>query len=229
MDGNGRWAKKRFLPRIAGHRAGVETVRRVVEACAQRGVEVLTLFAFSSENWRRPPQEVSLLMELFMLALDKQTRSLHRNNVRLRVIGDRDAFGDRLRDKIAEAEALTHNNTGLQLLIAANYGGRWDMVQAMRQLAEQVRSGTLEPAAIDEARISLCLSLSGLPAPDLFIRTGGERRISNFLLWDLAYAELYFTDVPWPDFDEAALTAALESFAIRERRFGQTSEQVQGA
>lgn len=229
MDGNGRWAKKRFLPRIAGHRAGVETVRRVVEACAQRGVEVLTMFAFSSENWRRPPQEVSLLMELFMMALDKQTRSLHRNNVRLRVIGDRAAFGDRLCKKIAEAEALTHNNTGLRLLIAANYGGRWDVVQATRQLAEQVRAGTLEPAAINEASLSSCLSLAGLPEPDLFIRTGGERRISNFLLWHLAYTELYFTDVPWPDFDEAALNAALESFATRERRFGQTSEQVQGA
>lgn len=227
MDGNGRWAKKRHLPRIAGHRAGVEAVKRVVETCAQRGVEALTLFAFSSENWRRPPQEVSLLMELFMLALDRQTRSLHRNNVRLRVIGDRAAFGEKLCKKIAEAEALTANNTGLKLLIAANYGGRWDVVQATRQLAERVRAGTLEPQAIDEATLASCLSLSDVPEPDLFIRTGGEQRISNFLLWHLAYTELLFTDIPWPDFDEAALDAAIKSFVSRERRFGRTSEQVQ--
>lgn len=227
MDGNGRWAKKRHLPRIAGHRAGVEAVKRVVETCAQRGVEALTLFAFSSENWRRPPQEVSLLMELFMLALDRQTRSLHRNNVRLRVIGDRAAFGEKLCKKIAEAEALTANNTGLKLLIAANYGGRWDVVQATRLLAERVRAGTLEPQAIDETMLASCMSLSDVPEPDLFIRTGGEQRISNFLLWHLAYTELLFTDIPWPDFDEAALDSAIKSFVSRERRFGRTSEQVQ--
>lgn len=227
MDGNGRWAKKRHLPRVAGHRAGVEAVRRVVEACAERGVAALTLFAFSSENWRRPAQEVGLLMELFLTALQRETRSLHKNNVRLRIIGDRHALGEKLQQTIAEAEHLTAANTGLNVTIAANYGGRWDVVQAARRIADEVRSGALDSQAVDEQRFGQYLALSGLPEPDLFIRTGGEQRISNFLLWQLAYTELLFTDIPWPDFDEAALDAALASFASRERRFGKTSEQVQ--
>lgn len=227
MDGNGRWAKKRHLPRIAGHRAGVEAVRRVVEACAKRGVAALTLFAFSSENWRRPAQEVSLLMELFLTALQRETRSLHKNNVRLRIIGDRDLLGPKLRQAIVDAESLTAANTGLHVTIAANYGGRWDVIQAARRIAEKVREGTLDTAAIDEQLFGQYLALSDLPEPDLFIRTGGEQRISNFLLWQLAYTELLFTDISWPDFDEGALDTALASFAARERRFGKTSEQVQ--
>ena len=227
MDGNGRWAKKRHLPRIAGHRAGVEAVRRVVEVCAKRGIVALTLFAFSSENWRRPAQEVGLLMELFFTALQRETRSLHKNNVRLRIIGDRDLLGAKLQQAIIDAENLTAGNTGLHVTIAANYGGRWDVVQAARRIAAQVRDGNLDAAAIDEQLFGQYLALSDLPEPDLFIRTGGEQRISNFLLWQLAYTELLFTDIPWPDFDAGALDAALASFASRERRFGKTSEQVQ--
>jgi undecaprenyl diphosphate synthase len=227
MDGNGRWAKRRHLPRVAGHRAGVEAVRRVVEGCARRGIEALTLFAFSSENWRRPAQEVGLLMELFLTALQRETRSLHKNNVRLRVIGDQDPLADKLKSTIREAEELTAGNTGLQLNVAANYGGRWDIVQAVRRVAAQAASGTLAVDEIDEARVASALALSDVAEPDLFIRTGGEQRISNFLLWQLAYTELYFTDISWPDFDDAALEAALESFRARERRFGKTSEQVQ--
>jgi undecaprenyl diphosphate synthase len=226
MDGNGRWAKSRYLPRPAGHKAGVTSVRKTVEKCIERGIEVLTLFAFSSENWRRPAQEVSLLMELFMASLERETQKLHRNGVRLRIIGDREAFAPVLREKIAEAEAMTAANTRLQLVIAANYGGRWDITQAARKLAEQVQSGRLAPAAITPEVLESEMVLADLPEPDLFIRTGGEQRISNFLLWQLAYTELYFTPLLWPDFDEKAFEEALDSFASRQRRFGYTGDQI---
>ncbi|MFQ5487039.1 MAG: isoprenyl transferase [Gammaproteobacteria bacterium] len=227
MDGNGRWAKKRFMPRIAGHRAGVEAVRNTVRSCSRKGIEVLTLFAFSSENWHRPREEVSLLMELLLTALQREVRKLHENNVCLRFIGDRSAFADKLVAKMADAEQLTCANSGLQLVIAVNYGGRWDITQAARQLASQVASGELSVDEIDEALLASRLSLAGLPEPDLFIRTGGEQRVSNFLLWQLAYTELYFTDTLWPDFDDQAFDAALDSFAGRQRRFGRTGEQVE--
>ncbi|HGX92531.1 MAG TPA: isoprenyl transferase [Candidatus Tenderia sp.] len=227
MDGNGRWAKRKFMPRIAGHRAGVESVRRIVQVCTNAGVEVLTLFAFSSENWRRPEQEVGLLMELFFSALQRETKKLSSNNVRLRIIGDRSRFSGKLQDAIAKAEAATRDNTGLILVVAANYGGRWDVVNAVRQLAVQVEKGELKAADIGEEQIRSCTSLADLPEPDLFIRTGGEQRISNFLLWQLAYTELYFTDTLWPDFKEEAFNAALDSFSGRQRRFGQTGDQVE--
>ncbi len=227
LDGNGRWAKKRFLPRIAGHRAGVKTVHKIVEACAKRNIQALTLFAFSSENWRRPRQEVGLLMDLFVTALERETQSLHKNNVCLRVIGERTAFAQKLQDKIAKGESLTAANNGLQLNVAANYGGRWDITQAARKLAQKALDGELNVSDIDEDALASCLALHDLPEPDLFIRTGGEQRISNFLLWNLAYTEFYFTDVLWPDFHEVELKSALDSFVNRERRFGRTSEQVQ--
>jgi undecaprenyl diphosphate synthase len=227
MDGNGRWAKKRFLPRTAGHRAGVGAVRKTVEHCLARGIGALTLFAFSSENWRRPPQEVSLLMELFIATLDRETQKLHENGVRLRVIGDRSAFAPALQEKIAASEALTRPNSRITLSIAANYGGRWDVLQAARSLAESVGRGELRPEEIDGPMLESRLELADLPEPDLFIRTGGERRISNFLLWQLAYTELYFTSVLWPDFDERALDLALEDYASRQRRFGYTGDQVE--
>jgi len=229
MDGNGRWAKKRLLPRVAGHRAGVETVRQVVRSCAEQGIEVLTLFAFSSENWRRPAKEVSLLMELFLTALQRETQRLHNNNVRLRVIGDRSAFAPRLQEEIAKAEAMTQDNTGLLLMIAANYGGRWDVVQAAQHLGERIEAGELRAADITSELFESQLVLHGLPEPDLFIRTGGEQRISNFLLWHLAYTEFYFTDTLWPDFDGDCFAAALQSYASRQRRFGRTGEQVEQA
>lgn len=227
MDGNGRWAKQRLLPRTAGHRAGVTSVRKVIERCVEKGVQVLTLFAFSSENWRRPPQEVSVLMGLFVNTLERETDKLHENNVRLRVIGDRGAFVTELQDRIAMAEDMTKNNTGLNLVIAANYGGRWDIVQATQKLAERVAAGQLEPKDIDPASLERHLALADLPEPDLFIRTGGEQRISNFLLWQLAYTELYFTPTLWPDFDESALEQALLDYSRRQRRFGYTSEQLE--
>ena len=227
MDGNGRWAKSRFLPRPAGHKAGVNSVRKTVEKCIECGIEVLTLFAFSSENWRRPAQEVSLLMELFMASLERETQKLHRNGVRLRIIGDREAFAPVLREKIAEAEAMTAGNTRLQLVIAANYGGRWDITQAARKLAEKVKNNVLDPEAITSEALESEMVLAGLPEPDLFIRTGGEQRISNFLLWQLAYTELYFTPLLWPDFDEKAFEEALLSFANRQRRFGYTGDQIE--
>ena len=227
MDGNGRWAKKRFLPRIAGHRAGVETVRQLVRACGEKGVEVLTLFAFSSENWRRPEKEVSLLMELFITALQRETKKLHENNVRLLVVGERSAFSQRLQDEIAAAESLSRDNTGLSLVVAANYGGRWDVTEAARRLGAMIEAGELRAADITPAMLEAHTALHGLPEPDLFIRTGGEQRISNFLLWHLAYSELYFTDVLWPDFDARAFDAALLSYAGRQRRFGRTGEQVE--
>lgn len=226
MDGNGRWAERRRSPRFNGHRAGVNAVRETVQACAERGVEVLTLFAFSSENWRRPAEEVGLLMNLFVSALQQEMRRLHSNNIRLHVAGERAAFNHHLQEQIAEAEALTADNTGMQLVVAANYGGRWDIVQAARHLAQQVADGTLTPDDVDETRFAQAVCLSGLPEPDLFIRTGGETRISNFLLWQLAYTELYFTETLWPDFDRTALDAAFVAFSSRERRFGRTGDQV---
>jgi undecaprenyl diphosphate synthase len=226
MDGNGRWASRRRLPRFAGHKAGVETVKEVVRACGEKGIEVLTLFAFSSENWRRPQDEVGLLMGLFMTALGQQVRRLHENNIRLRIIGDRSAFGRTLQRRIEAAETLTGSNSGLNLVIAANYGGRWDLVQATRAIATRVHTGELHPDQVNSALLQSLLTLSELPEPDLFIRTGGEKRVSNFLLWHLAYTELYFTDTLWPDFDREAFDAALASFATRQRRFGRTGDQV---
>ena len=229
MDGNGRWAKKRLLPRIAGHKVGVESVRNLVRACRRRNIGVLTLFAFSSENWRRPQEEVGALMELFILALKREARDLNKNNVRLRVIGEVDGFPEKLQRQIASAEALTAGNDGLQLLVAANYGGRWDIAQAARQLARQVADGQIEVDSIDEQALSGRMAFREWPDPDLFIRTSGEQRISNLLLWQLAYAELYFTETLWPDFDDAAFDLALDWYAQRKRRFGLTGEQVDGA
>ena len=223
MDGNGRWAKKRFLPRVAGHKVGVETVRGMIKHCVDIGVEYLTLFAFSSENWRRPPEEVSFLMGLFMEALKKEVIKLHKNNVRFVMIGDRTRFNEALCNEIVAAEQLTENNTGLRLTIAANYGGRWDVLQAFNamQKANPSMFGNYS-----EEHLSPYLSMHYAPEPDLFIRTGGEKRISNFLLWQLAYSELYFTDTLWPDFDDEAFKLAIQSYQQRERRFGRTSEQL---
>ena len=222
MDGNGRWAKRRLMPRVAGHRKGVEALRGVIRACAERGVSHLTVFAFSSENWRRPQEEVTLLMELFMRALENEVARLHENDIRFRVIGDLSGFSERIQALIRDAEALTRNNTRLTFTVAANYGGRWDIVQAVKRLME---SG-VAPDAVTEALLAQQLSVADMPEPDLFIRTGGEQRISNFLLWQLAYTELHFTDSLWPDFDAAALDAAIASYRARERRFGRTSDQV---
>jgi len=224
MDGNGRWARQRFLPRIAGHRRGVENVRSAVRACAQKGIEFLTLFAFSSENWRRPADEVSFLMQLFVIALEQEVAKLHENDIRFKVIGDLSRFEPRLTRLIAEAEQLTRDNTRLTLTVAANYGGRWDIIQAVTRMLKD------KPQLADrfaEVDLSPYLSLAYAPEPDLFIRTGGEQRISNFLLWQLAYTEMYFTDTLWPDFDTAALDRAITSYRQRERRFGHTSEQLQ--
>jgi undecaprenyl diphosphate synthase len=226
MDGNGRWARSRGMPRSAGHRASVKVVRRVVEACIRRNVRYLTLFAFSSENWRRPPDEVGLLMKLLLEALAHEVADLHGNGVRMRFLGDRSVLGTDIARTMAQAETLTQGNTGLVLCVAFAYGGRWDIAQACRSLAAEVAAGTLRPQEIDEAHIASRLALAGMPDPDLLIRTGGELRISNFLLWNLAYAELYFTDVLFPDFGAAELDAALEFFARRERRFGKTSAQI---
>jgi len=226
MDGNGRWAQRRGLPRHAGHPAGVDAVRKVIEHCVTRKIQVLTLFAFSSENWRRPKNEVGLIMDLFIRSLRKEARRLHRNGVRLKVIGDRSAFSEQLQQRIREVEELTADNRVLVLQVAANYGGRWDMLQATKTLAKAVQRAELEPDDIDEQTLSRALCFPDLPDPDLFIRTGGEQRLSNFLLWQAAYAELYFSDLLWPDFDAEALDAALEVYAGRQRRFGQTGEQV---
>lgn len=223
MDGNGRWAKKRFLPRVAGHKVGVETVRSMVKQCVNLGVDYLTLFAFSSENWRRPEEEVTFLMGLFMEALKKEVAKLHKNNVRLIIIGNRKQFGGALCAEIEAAENLTQNNTGLTLTIAANYGGRWDILQAVNAMQKA------NPSQVDEyteEMLTPYLSMHYAPEPDLFIRTGGEKRISNFLLWQLAYSELYFTDTLWPDFDDQAFEQAIQSYQQRERRFGRTSEQL---
>ena len=220
MDGNGRWARARMLPRIAGHRRGLDTVRATVENCAERGIEFLTLFAFSSENWRRPKEEVTLLMQLFQVALTSEVERMHKNGVRLKVVGDTRRFGAKIGRLIEEAEKLTAANQRLTLTIAANYGGRWDLLQAVNKVKER---------PIDEAALAANLAMSYAPEPDLFIRTGGEQRISNFLLWQLAYTELYFTEMLWPDFDAAALDIAIDSYRSRERRFGRTSEQVAAA
>ena len=227
MDGNGRWAKSRNLPRYMGHRAGVKTVRRVVEACRQRGIEALTLFAFSSENWRRPRIEVGLLMDLFVRTLKKEVNRLDRNNVRVQFIGERSAFDPKLQQMMYAAEQKTAGNCGLTLVIAANYGGRWDLVEATRRMAARVAAGELSVDDIDSEMLGRELCNAGLPEPDLFIRTGGEQRISNYLLWQLAYTELYFTDLLWPEFDAAAFDDALRSFASRQRRFGKTGDQVE--
>ena len=226
MDGNGRWAAARGLPRPAGHKEGLASARLIVQECSRRGVQALTLFAFSSENWQRPAEEVSGLMSLFLEALEREVPELHANRVRIRFIGDRKSLSVRLQARIAAAEAHTAGNGGLQLLIAVSYGGRWDIVQATQELAKQCSSGSIKPAEIDEARFAASLALGGVPDTDLLIRTGGERRISNFLLWNLAYAELYFTDCLWPDFGLPQIEAAFEYFASRERRFGRTSAQV---
>jgi len=227
MDGNGRWARARMLPRYVGHREGVKAVRRVVEAARDQGIEALTLFAFSSENWKRPNEEVGLLMKLFVRTLEKEVDALHRNAIRLRFIGDRSAFPRGLRELIEKAEERTRENKRMNLIIAANYGGKWDIACAAQALARKVREGLLEPDAIDSDMLAAEISLSDVPAPDLFIRTGGEQRISNFLLWQLAYTELYFTDTLWPAFNEAALDEALSFYETRQRRFGRTSDQVE--
>jgi len=225
MDGNGRWAKRRFMPRVAGHQRGVEALRDMVKACRDLGVEYLTVFAFSSENWRRPADEVSFLMSLFLKMLEREVDKMHQNNIRLKIIGDRSRFDEQLNRTMQEAELLTVNNSALTLTVAANYGGRWDVMQAVHamlkthpQLAQSFGEEDLQPY----------LSMSDAPEPDLFIRTGGEQRISNFMLWQLAYTEMYFTDTLWPAFDRNALDKAIASYQQRERRFGRTSEQVQG-
>lgn len=226
MDGNGRWARNRAMPRHAGHRAGVKSVRNVVETAAQRGVSYLTLFAFSSENWSRPKEEVSRLMQLFLEAVQREAKSLHRNNVKLQFIGARDQLKQGLLQKISEAESLTAGNSGLNLFVAVAYGGRWDIVSAARRIAEQVKDGRLPLDAIDESTFSDELQLAGVPDADLLIRTGGEHRISNFLLWNLAYAELYFTEKLWPDFGADDFDDAIGYFASRQRRYGFTGDQV---
>ena len=226
MDGNGRWAQRQSLPRNAGHRAGVKAARSIVEACGRREIQVLTLFAFSSENWNRPKKEVGLLMRLFVEALQREVDTLNKNNVKLKFIGDRQALSATLQKRVQQAEELTRNNTGLQLIIAVAYGGAWDIVEATRKLAALVDAGELKVEAINKDMFRRELALSDVPDPDLFIRTGGERRISNFLLWNLAYTELYFTDQLWPDFDVAALDNALEHFATRQRRFGEIPESA---
>lgn len=222
MDGNGRWATKRFLPRVAGHVKGVEAVRTVVEACARRGVEYLTVFAFSSENWRRPEEEVSLLMRLFVTALEREVSKLHANNIRLKVVGDLSRFDAKLQGMIASAERKTAANTRMTLTVCANYGGRWDIMQAVGKMV------ATHPGATDftEEQLAPHLAMAYAPEPDLFIRTGGEQRISNFLLWQLAYTELFFTDAYWPDFSSEHLDAAIASYQHRERRFGRTGDQL---
>ena len=225
MDGNGRWAKQRFMPRVAGHQRGVEALRDSVKACVELGVKYLTVFAFSSENWRRPADEVSFLMTLFLKMLEREISKLHQNNIRLRIIGDRSRFDDKLKQTMQEAEGLTANNSALTLTIAANYGGRWDVMQAMQSLLKEKPHLA---QTFTEADFQPYLTMSDAPEPDLFIRTGGEQRISNFMLWQLAYTELYFTDTLWPAFDRNELDKAIVSYQKRERRFGRTSEQLEG-
>jgi undecaprenyl diphosphate synthase len=224
MDGNGRWARQRMLPRLAGHARGADAVRSTVEACIRRGVQYLTLFAFSSENWRRPPEEVSYLMRMFRGALDREVERLHENGIRLKVVGDLTAFDAGLQERIVQGESLTADNRALTLTIAANYGGRWDILQAMKKLL--AASPNLQARDISEETLAPHLSMAYAPEPDLFIRTGGEQRVSNFLLWQLAYTELYFTDIYWPEFGQPQLDAAIASYQARERRFGRTSEQL---
>lgn len=226
MDGNGRWAQKRYMPRAFGHQAGVKAVRKIVEYCALQKIEVLTLFAFSSENWRRPQEEVSMLMGLFLATLQTEINKLDRNNIRLRFIGDRSQFSENLQNKMAEGERQTQDNNALTLVIAANYGGRWDMCQASQKVLEKMAAGELPQQVITEQLLNPYLSTADLPDPDLFIRTGGEQRVSNFMLWQLAYTEMYFTPTLWPDFDEQSLEDAIISFKGRQRRFGHTGEQI---
>jgi len=227
LDGNGRWAKQRLMPRVAGHRKGVDAVRTIVRECRKRGVEYLTLFAFSSENWRRPPDEVSILMDLFLRALEQEVIKLHENEIRFKVIGDTSPFDSRIRELVAAGEAQTANNAQLTLTVAANYGGRWDIAQAARRYFALHPEAAQEGSGFRPEAIEPFLAMAYAPEPDLFIRTGGEQRISNFLLWQLAYTELYFTDMLWPDFDAVALDAAFVWYGQRERRFGRTSEQLQ--
>lgn len=226
MDGNGRWAQQRGLRRNAGHRAGVTATRAIVEACGKAGVGALTVFAFSSENWNRPQTEVGLLMTLFIEALGREVKDLHAQNVALRFIGERNRLSSKLQHKMAQSETLTAANTGLQLFVAVSYGGRWDICNAARVLAQQVADGQLTADQVNEERLTQHLALAGVPDPDLFIRTGGEHRISNFLLWNLAYTELYFTDVLWPDFDAAEFHLALDFYSSRQRRFGRIARQL---
>ncbi|MCA3034568.1 MAG: di-trans,poly-cis-decaprenylcistransferase [Rhodocyclaceae bacterium] len=226
MDGNGRWAKNRFMPRVAGHKRGVEAVRETVKTCGELGIEYLTLFAFSSENWRRPAEEVSVLMQLFLVSLDNEVAKLHANGIRFKVIGDLTRFDARLRDKIAASEALTESNTALTLTVAANYGGRWDILQAMNKAQQERVSANREVSEFSEDLLTPYLSMAYAPEPDLFIRTGGEQRLSNFLIWQLAYTEFYFTPELWPDFGRSSLIRAVDSYGKRERRFGRTSDQL---
>ncbi len=227
LDGNGRWAKQRHQPRFMGHRAGVKTVEKIVKYCVEKQISVLSLFAFSSENWRRPGKEVSLLMELFALVLKQQVKHLDKNNVRLKIIGDISKFSTSLQKQITHAQNTTEKNTGLTLNIAANYGGQWDITRSVQELASMVQAGELMPEQITTEHIRARLTTAELPDPDLFIRTGGEQRVSNFMLWQMAYTEFYFTNTLWPDFDEKSLDLAIESFTHRERRFGKTSEQLE--
>lgn len=229
MDGNGRWAKNKKLPRVAGHRAGVKTLRKLIEYAVKIELNTLTAYAFSRENWQRPESEVDLLMELFMSALQSEVKDLHENNVCLKFIGDKEAFSDKLQKTITESEQLTAKNNGLSLNIAANYSGHWDIIQATKSITEDIVANNLKSSDVNESLISSRLCLAGSKDPDLFIRTGGEQRISNYFLWQLAYTELYFTDTLWPDFSPAELEKALEWFASRERRFGKTSEQIDQA
>jgi undecaprenyl diphosphate synthase len=226
MDGNGRWAERQGRPRVWGHKKGVDSVRRAVSLCRKLGIPSLTLFAFSSENWRRPEDEVSSLMQLFLFVLEKEVKSLHKNQVRLNIIGDLSRFSEKLQHNIRQAEALTANNTGLTLNVAANYGGRWDITNAAQQLAAQVAAGTLAPADITEQMLAKHIQMHDQPELDLLIRTGGDIRISNFLLWQAAYAELCFLETLWPDFDDQVFADAIASFVSRERRFGCTGEQI---
>tara|TARA_Y100000782_G_scaffold113201_1_gene145338 strand:+ start:542 stop:1300 length:759 start_codon:yes stop_codon:yes gene_type:complete len=226
MDGNNRWAKKRFLPGVAGHKAGVDAVRAVVETSAEQGIEVLTLFAFSSENWRRPEVEVNALMKLFIAALEREVKKLHRNNIRLVVMGDKTAFQQKIQDLIAEAEELTADNDRMTLVIAANYGGQWDIANAAKRIALEVEAGNLKAEDINEQLFHKYTWLNEFPAPDLMIRTGGEERISNFMLWQTAYSEFYFSDALWPDFKQQEYKKALAAFANRVRRFGRTDDQL---
>lgn len=227
MDGNGRWATQRQMTRVAGHKAGVESVRAIINACAKKGIDILSLFAFSSENWARPKHEVKALMDLFARGLKQEMQNLHKSNIRIQFIGDRSRFSNKLNDLMARSECLTHENTGMQLIIAVNYGGRWDILQGVHKIAQQVADNTLNINDITEDYFANQLNLADLPNPDLLIRTSGEQRISNFFLWQMAYTELYFTDIHWPDFREAALDDALAFYVSRQRRFGYTSEQVE--
>lgn len=226
MDGNNRWAKKRLMPGVAGHKAGVDAVRAVVETSVEQGVEVLTLFAFSSENWRRPEKEVNALMQLFIVALEREVKKLHKNNIRLIVMGDKSAFQQKIQDLIAQAEQLTVDNDRMTLVIAANYGGQWDIANAAKRIAQDVEAGTLKAEDITEQVFHKYTWLNELPAPDLMIRTGGEERISNFMLWQTAYSEFYFSDALWPDFKQQEYKKALAAFANRVRRFGRTDDQL---